>query len=194
MFSIKRNFSEIREKSGFDKLERREKLTVAVGIGFLFCFVILQFGVSPYFKARGKLANSIGKNRSELLELKILQKEYQGFKKQTGGIKEKLKERDPSFSLFSFLDQQAAAADVKELISYMKPSTVESGGDLQESVVEMKLQKISLKQLVDFLKLIESQEKIVSIKRISMQESGQEKGFLEVIMQIVTFVMVNNNG
>ncbi len=77
------------------------------------------------------------------------------------------------------------------MISYMKPSTVEGDEDLQESIVEMKLQQISLKQLVDFLKLIESPEKVVSVKRISIQESGKEKGLLEVIMQIVTFV---NNG
>ena len=96
-----------------------------------------------------------------------------------------------SFSLFSFLDKQAEGAGIKELISYMKPSTVEGDEDLQESIVEMKLQQISLKQLVDFLKLIESPEKVVSVKRISIQESGKEKGLLEVIMQIVTFV---NNG
>ncbi len=70
-------------------------------------------------------------------------------------------------------------------------ATVEGDEDLQESIVEMKLQQISLKQLVDFLKLIESPEKVVSVKRISIQESGKEKGLLEVILQIVTFV---NNG
>ena len=191
MLSIKKYLSQIREKSGFDKLDKREKLTVALGIGFLFFFVVLQFGVSPYLNARKKLENSIGKKQSELVELKGLQLEYRGFKKQTGGIKEKLKEREANFSLFSFLDKQAEGAGIKELISYMKPSTVEGDEELQESVVEMKMQQISLKQLVDFLKLIESPEKVVSVKRISIQESGKEKGLLEVIMQIVTFV---NNG
>ncbi len=188
MFSLKKSISEIREKSGFDKLERREKQTVAIGIGFLVFFIILQFGVSPYFSARKKLEISTEKKQSELVELKILQKEYQGFKKQAGGIKEQLTEREPNFSLFSFLDKQATTAEIKTLISYMKPSTVEGEGELQESVVEMKLQRISLKQLVDFLKLIESPEKVVSVKRISIQESGRDKGLLEVIMQIVTFI------
>lgn len=191
MLSMKKYLLQIREKSGFDKLDKREKLTVALGISFLFFFVVLQFGVSPYLNARKKLENSISKKQQELVDLEALQQEYRGFKKQTGGIKEQLKEREANFSLFSFLDKQAAGAGIKELISYMKPSTVEGDEDLQESIVEMKLQQISLEQLVAFLKLIESPQKIVSVKRISIQESGKEKGLLEVIMQIVTFV---NNG
>lgn len=188
MFSMKKYIAEIREKSGFDKLEKREKMTVAIGISFLVVFIILQFGISPYLNARKKLDNSIEKRRAELIELKGLQQEYQGIKKQAGGIKERLQEREANFSLFSFLDKQATSSGIKELISYMKPSTIEGDEGLQESVVEMKLQQISLKQLVDFLKLIESPEKVVSLKRISIQESGKEKGLLEVIMQIVTFV------
>ena len=100
MLSIKKYLSQIREKSGFDKLDKREKLTVALGIGFLFFFVVLQFGVSPYLNARKKLENSIGKKQSELVELKGLQQEYRGFKKQTGGIKEKLKERLTRSTIF----------------------------------------------------------------------------------------------
>jgi general secretion pathway protein M len=52
----------------------------------------------------------------------------------------------------------------------------------------MKLQEIGLKQLVDFLQRIESPENVVSIKRISVQESGKQENSLDVIMQIVTFV------
>ncbi len=188
MFSVKKYITEIREKSGFDTLEKREKTTVAIGIGFLLIFVISQFGVSPYLNARKKLNNSIEKKQSELVELKVLQQEYRGFKKQAGGIKEKLKGRESNFSLFSFLDKQASSAGIKELISYMKPSTVAGEEELLESVVEMKVQKITLKQLVDYLKLVESPDKVVSVKRISIQESGKEKGLLEVIMQIMTFV------
>ncbi len=188
MFSMNKYISEIKKKSGFNKLEKREKLTVAIGIGFLFVFVLLQFGLSPYLNARKKLENSIEKKKLERVEIRNLQQEYRGFKKQAGGIKDQLKSREASFSLFSFLDKQAAGAGIKELISYMKPSKIESDGELQESLVEMKLQKISLAQLVDFLKLIESPEKVVSVKRISIQESGKEKGLLEVIMQIVTFI------
>jgi hypothetical protein len=71
----------------------------------------------------------------------------------------------------------------------MKPSTTEgSDTELTESMVEMKIQEIPLEQLVNFLQAIESPENVVSIKRISLQQSGQQNNALDAILQIVTFV------
>lgn len=178
---------QIREKSGFDKLEKREKLIILVGVCFLCCFIILQFGITPYLDARSRLDSAITKKKADLVELQLLQQEYRALQAEAGGIKEQLKKRSPNFSLFSFLDNQASESEIKDFISYMKPSTSEGEGDLQESLVEMKLQKIALEQLVAYLQRIESPENVVSIKRISIQESGSDKGALEVILQIVTF-------
>jgi general secretion pathway protein M len=57
----------------------------------------------------------------------------------------------------------------------------------------MKLQTITLKQLVDFLELVESPQNIVALKRISIQENKKEKGTLDVIMQVVS-LNLNPNG
>lgn len=185
---ISQYIAKLREKSGFDKLEKREKLTIVIGICFIFCFLILQFGITPYLDARNKVEKSIAKRKSDLLELQLLQQEYRTLKTDTGGIKEQLSKRAANFSLFTFLDTQAAETEIKDLISYMKPATAEGEGDLLESTVEMKLQRISLQQLVDYLEKIESSENVVSIERISIQESSKENGGLEVIMQVVTFM------
>ncbi len=175
-------------KSGFEKLEQREKIIVLSGIGFLVCFLILQFGITPFYEASKKLDSSIIKRKQDIVELQLLQEEYRSLKSEAGSIREQISERAANFTLFSFLDSQAATAEIKDYIAYMKPSVTEGEGDLQESLVEMKLQKISLNQLIDYLKLIESPKNVVAIKRISIQESGSDKGLLEVILQIVTFV------
>ena len=96
-------------------------------------------------------------------------------------------ERSPGFTLFTFLDKQVTKAQVKKQIKYMKPSTLEGNDNLGESMVEMKLQRTTLKDLVSFLLLVESEENVVSIRRISIQESGKEQGYLDVILQIRTF-------
>jgi general secretion pathway protein M len=179
----------LREKSGFDNLEPRERLVIYGGIVILLCFVFLQLVITPYVTASKNLDRSLANRRADIVELKLLQQEYHNLQEQAGGIRKQLETRTPNFSLFSFLDNQASAAAVKDFISYMKPSSVEnSEGDLLESLVEMKLQEIGLKQLVDFLQRIESPENVVSIKRMSVQESGKQENSLDVIIQIVTFV------
>ena len=69
----------------------------------------------------------------------------------------------------------------------MKPSSIEGEDTLNETMVEMKFQLISLEQLVGFLRLVESEKNVVFIKRISIQENGTEQGSLDAILQIVTF-------
>jgi hypothetical protein len=45
----------------------------------------------------------------------------------------------------------------------------------------------TLEALVGFLRLIESEQNVVFIRRISIQESGNEPGYLDSILQVVTF-------
>jgi len=179
--------NKICQKSGIDNLDAREKRVLAGGVLFVLCFLVFQFIVLPFLDARANLETSIERRKDELVKIKQLQEEYRSLKVQEGGIRVKIAQRSPGFTLFTFLDKQATKAQVKKEIKYMKPSVQEGDNSLDESMVEMKLQKITLKSLVTFIQLIESEEKVVSIRRISIQESGNEQGYLDVILQIISF-------
>jgi general secretion pathway protein M len=184
---FKKSFlQDIRDKSGVDKLSNREKWVLFGGIGFVLCFLAVQLVVVPVFDARSNLQKSIAKKKQELIEIKNLQQEYRTLKSKEGTIQARINQRGPGFTLFTFLDQQANEAKVKKQIKYMKPSTVD-GDELNEAMVEMKLQQITLSDLVGFIRLIESEENVVFIKRFSIQESGDVQGFFDAILQVVTF-------
>ncbi len=177
----------IRYKLGIDSLDSREKRVLAGGSLFILCFFVVQLVIIPFWNARANLETSIERKSAELVKIKQLQEAHQRLKVQEGGIREKIMERSPGFTLFTFLDKQVTKAQVKKQIKYMKPSTLEGDDNLNESMVEMKLQKTTLKDLVAFILLVESEENVVSIRRISIQESGGEQGYLDVIIQIRTF-------
>ena len=50
----------------------------------------------------------------------------------------------------------------------------------------MKLQAISLRQLVEFLEKVESPEHLVGIDKITIQENGKEQGTLDATLQLVS--------
>jgi hypothetical protein len=175
------------DKSGIQNLEKREKLFLAGGVAFLICFILLRFAIIPLISAKSSLESSTERKKEELVQIQELQQEHLTLKNEQGTIEAMIKERGDNFSLFTFLDQQAEKIQVKKQIQYMKPSTTEGEDTLNETMVEMKFQLISLEALVGFLRLIESQENVVFIKRISIQENGTQQGFLDVILQIVTF-------
>ncbi len=177
----------VKKRTGYDRLEKREKLTVILGAVFLAVFVLFHFMVMPLITSRSTLQRAVVDKKVELRKIVALQKEYQALASEVGGIAERVEKRSGDFTLFSFLERQATTAKVKERVKYMKPSVEEGEGPLQNSVVEMKVEAISLVQLVEFLKLVESPANVVSIGRMSIQENGKDGGLLDVVMQILTF-------
>lgn len=168
------------------KLGRREKILVSLAACCIAVFVLFQFIISPFFHRREVIMRGIDAKRDGLKEIVKLRTEYESYRRGADGIQRYLRSRVKSFTLFSFLEQAAGKARVKDHIKYMKPSASRSSGPFKESMVEMKLGKISLKQLVDYLYLIESPENVVSIKRISIKDSKSAPGYLDAIMQVLT--------
>ena len=186
-FNLKQKISGARKKIGIDRLEKREKLILLFGIFFVAGFIVLQGVLLPYVEARKTMTRSLSRNETELADIQLLRQEYLELKSRQGDIEERLVERTPGFSLFSFLEEQAAATKVKDRVTYMKPTANEIDEGFNESIVEMKMERVTLDQLVSFLAKIESEEKIVSVQRISIQENGQEEGLLDTVLSIKTF-------
>ncbi len=186
------NFQDYLEKTkkkvGFDRLEKREKGIVIIGGIILVALFFFHFIVSPLVSERAKAQKAIVVKKNELRKIVALQKDYLQVANQVDGIEERVAERSGEFTLFSFIERQATLAKVKEQIKYMKPSVEDGDGILFSSVVDMKLEEVSLVQLVAFLKLVESPVNVVSIGRVSIQNSGKSGGLLDVVMQIVTFM------
>ena len=175
------------DKTGWKRMARREKLMVGGLIIMATALLFFSLIVSPLFDSRQRLQKSLAQKQVELQKIRDLQNEYQILQHTSGDIQKRLATRSANFTLFAFIEQQANAAGIKQQINYLKPSEVESTGPLRESRVDMKLQKITLKDLVKFLKGVESYEKVVSVNRISIQEHGKEQGYLNAVLQIVTF-------
>ena len=168
------------------QLNKREKMVVTIGGLSLFLFIVLQFVVFPLADKRAKLVKDLALRGKEVVEMRNMQKRYQELSKQSGSLTALLAKRDAGFSLFSFLEKNAADSQVKEHIVYMKPSEARKNELFKQSLVEMKLQAISLKQLVEFLEKTESIENLVGVDNITIQENTREAAMLDVTLKLVS--------
>ncbi|MFO7986422.1 MAG: hypothetical protein R6U38_11175 [Desulfatiglandaceae bacterium] len=171
------------------RLEKREKILVTLAACAVGIFLLLHFLVFPFLDKREALIRGVNAKREALQEMVGLRSTYLAYQKGTEGISERLRTRSKRFTLFSFLEQAAHKGGIKDHIKYMQPSDAEGTGPFKESMVEMKLDKITLKQLVAYLYLIESPEDAVGIKRISIKDSKSAPGYLDAIIQVLTFTL-----
>ncbi|MBW2328427.1 MAG: type II secretion system protein M [Deltaproteobacteria bacterium] len=173
-------------------LTPKDRRALFIGISTLALFLLVQFVVLPLLDKRKRLDRGISIRQKGLVEMQEMQSRYAELSRQSNTLEQRVSRRSGEFSLFSFLEKMAAEAEVKDNIAYMKPSDATGDGVLQQSMVEMKLKAINLKQLVSFLERIESPENIVELKRISIQENKKQEGTLDVIMQVICLVLAEN--
>ena len=95
--------------------------------------------------------------------------------------------RKTGFTLFSFLENAAGEARVKDHIKYMKPSTAKGSESYRESLVELRLESLTLKDLMGYLYLIEKPEDLIIIKRISIKGDKEKSGYLDAVLQVMTY-------
>ena len=169
------------------KLAKREKYAIAFAALFVVVFSLVQFVIFPIFKERERIQRGVQAKETGLKEIEKMRAEYQDLKKNSQEIKQTLSKRERGFTLFSFLEKAASETAVKDHIKYMKPSSSQGKGLYKEIMVEMKLEAITLNQLVSYLYGIESPEDLISIKRISVKENQREAGLLDAIVQVLTF-------
>jgi general secretion pathway protein M len=169
------------------KLTSREKYYVAGGLSLLVLFLVIEFALVPFLNAKDQARRSVAANERILKEMHALSSEYRALQGGSLDIKTALARRPGDFTLFSFLESEAGKAGVKSNIKYMKPSTSVDTGPYTESSVEMKLENITLKQLVEYLHLVESRKYLVSVKRISVKQTTGAEEYLTALIHLITY-------
>jgi general secretion pathway protein M len=170
------------------RLARREKYLVSGAACAIVIFCLFQFVVFPFFDKRERLQRGTKVKENELKQIVLLAAEYDAQKRNSQGIGNFLRHRKKGFTLFSYLEREAGSAEVKDRIKYMKPSTSKGTGPYKESMVEMKLEAVTMEQLVRYLYRIESSENLITIKRISIKQNKKESGYVDAVMQVLTFL------
>jgi len=98
-----------------------------------------------------------------------------------------IERRPPGFALFSYLEKRAGDAGVKTNIKSINPLKSSPEGAYEETAVEMKLDKLTMKQLTDFLYLVESREDLVRIRKMSAGKMKESPEYLSVLIQVFTY-------
>ena len=168
-------------------INQREKYTILAGGAAVALLVIFQLVVFPVQETLERNKREIRRKTVEYAEMLDLKREYDEIIGESRSSLTGVSERDPEFTLFSFLDQLAGKVGVKDNISYMKPSIAVKGDNrITLALVEMKLQAVTMGQLLSYLHMVESSESMVYVRGIAITREGREQKFLSAVLQIET--------
>lgn len=174
-------------KEFWNKLNARQKKTVIAGAVVVALIILVQFVFLPFVDGKKKMKRSIALNEATLREMYKLEAEYSSIKQDVNVIQAALSRRTPDFSFFSFIEKKAGETGVRGNMKSLQPSRPMPAGSFEEVSADIKLEKVTLKQLVDFLAAAESVGQAIALKKLSVSRSPESPEYLSAQIQLVTF-------
>ncbi|RJP25177.1 MAG: hypothetical protein C4520_02735 [Candidatus Abyssobacteria bacterium SURF_5] len=168
------------------ELKKREKKIIAACLAIAAIIIIQVAVISPALAKRRKLDEGIKQARVQSAELKVLKQQYDQILKEKEKINRRVQNRPRNFTLFSFLDQTASRLNLKNNLAAMKPSRQTLSKNFVEDMVEVRLEGISLENLVAYLYEIERTGAAVVISSIRIQPESRLGGGLNVSMMVTS--------
>ncbi len=166
------------------KLAKREQQYIIIAVILLAFLLIMKLFIFPFMDNRTRLSRGVSAKEAALKKIVLMSEEYKGLKIASKSVQSSMERRKKNFTLFSYLEQAASDIQIKEHIKYMKPSIAQDIGPYKESMVEMKLGTISLRQLVKYLYQIDSRASSIQVKRLSILHNKKDSGLLDAVMTI----------
>lgn len=168
------------------RLSAREKAVVAVGGGFL---GILAFWLGVWEPVQSHLAlldRRVEAKRAEYRKVEDLASRFSRLRGRIEGIEADLK-RSRNFSTLSFLEGLAKSQRVQDKIVQMKPKGGEITRYYRENGVEVKMEKIRLPDLVQYLYQVENSPHLLRIKQLQIRPRFDDPDLLDVRFQVAAY-------
>ena len=149
--------------------------------------LLLQFAVFPFMEMKKSVNQAIRNNEKTVSEMLLMAAEYRGLKHNAENIRQIITRRPQDFNLFSYLEKIAGAAGVKSNIKNINTTKGSVSGPYEEVPVEIRLDKITSKQLTDFLYLLESPQELIRIKNITISKMKESPEYLTTQILVVMY-------
>ena len=172
----------------WQNLQSRERLFIGGAGAALVLFLIFKLTIDPLFKYSAELDRQIVTARRQLAELRTMQQEYQRQKSVVDSINSQLK-RQQNVAIFSRLEEFAGQTGIRNKILYMKPTVSTPSEVYNEESVEVKMEGVTLEQLVRYLHQIENSPQLLKIKRLEIKPRFDNRQILTATFRVSAFTL-----
>lgn len=176
-------------KSYWESLDRRQRSIAAFGIAFVVVVLVWVFVLSPLWEAKTKMERSIQSNSRKLAEMVRMDEAFADQEAQISRIKTVLAARR-DFTLFSYLEKKALEARVKGSIRQMSSMQGTKTASFEESLIDLKMDRLTIRQLVEFLYRVESPDEMIRIKRITIDKMKESPEYVSAQILVASYTPV----
>jgi len=166
------------------RLTRREKLLAGGLVTFIAVWSLFGVGVKPALVRIETLNRVISKKQQELEKVRAGSKEYIFLRDSLENLHTKIASQQKTFELLPFLESLIEECGLSQNVASMKQHVLEIDSNYSETIVEVRLEKLTLRRLVDFLGKVETLQVLVRTKSLYIKKNATNKDRLDSVIEI----------
>jgi type II secretory pathway component PulM len=170
----------------FSKLSVRERwlvLGAAVFVGSALMFAVI---VNPAIDKKQRYTRMAQDKRKELAQFNEFASEYRSLQSSLADLEKKVATSSSGMSLLAAMESSARKLGLAEKIASMKPFSSDLESGMVQSSVEMRVEKVDLKGLVQFIEAIETGPNMAVTTRLRIKTRFDDPALLDTTILVTT--------
>jgi type II secretory pathway component PulM len=176
----------LRERAGeaLGRLAPRERMMV-LGAGGVTLLLLVWLGVvEPLGESLARLDRDVARSRDDAATIGELVTRYRALRGEVDKLEKGAASDQGGASLFAQLESIAVPIAGRERIIAMNPSSRAIGNELQEELVEVRIEGITMRALVSLLYEIERREPPIAVDRLAVKRQYKDQSRVDATVVV----------
>ena len=177
-------------KERWQQFSPRERIIVAAGGALAAAALVFLLIVDPLMATIDKLDRQARRKAKDSQELALVAQDYLLKQARMAKLEARMPSPPAQFSLLAFMEEATTTAQIRDRIVGMQPQAPIVVQGYQETAVDLRLDGVTLPQLLALLATIEQAPYEVQVRHLQMKPKYDNPINLDATLKIVTYAKV----
>ena len=177
-------------KERWQHFSQRERIIVAAGGAVVAATLVFLLIIDPLMATIDKLDRQARRKVKDSQELALVAQEYVVKQARIAKLEQRMPIPPAQFSLLAFMEEATTTAQIRDRIVGMQPQAPIVVQGYQETAVDLRLDGVSLPQILALLVAIEQAPYDVQVHHLQLKPKYDNPVNLDATLRIVTYAKV----
>jgi len=177
-------------KERWQQFSQRERIIVAAGGAMVVAALVFLLIVDPLMASIDKLDRHAKRKAKDSQELALVAQEYVVKQARITKVEQRMPSPPAQFSLLAFMEDATTTAQIRDRIVGLQPQAATVVEGYQETAVDLRVDGVSLPQLLALLAAIEQAPYDVQVHHLQIKPKYDNPVNLDATLRIVTYAKV----
>jgi len=177
-------------KERWQHFSSRERIIVAAGGAMVAVALVFLLIIDPLIATIDKLDRQARRKAKDSQELMLVAQEYVVKQARLAKLEQRMPNPPAQFSLLAFMEEATTTVQIRDRITGMQPQAPVIAQGYQETAVDIRLDGVTLPQILALLVAIEQAPYDVQVHHLQMKPKYDNPVNLDATLRIVIYAKV----